>query len=704
MKRTRFIIFTILTLASCARTQDLDLVPETDQDAIAFDVYTRSTVSTKAGFTGDIDEASFKVAGFGVYAYVGTTPDFMRNQHVTYSGGSWVYSPVKYWPNQDTDKIDFFAYAPHIAAAPYTSTADALANANDEDGILYIPGTDATGDPVIVYKTATDPSNGVDLMFGVAAEAHTSPDVTAGLPFLNMTKLKLGEKMKFNFKHALTKLVVNVDGYFDEVNSGSAGMKEVDANTRIVVESVSISTDRLASMGTLNLHNTTANTPKWDLGDTPVTISGYSLPVASNLHYVDGNAASVVHFSQQPLGVTKTAQSLMGYGIDGTTAASLMFVPNGAGTGNLDVTIVYHVITRDSRLETGYNDVRNSITKTITGLTGNAFKPGYLTTLNLHLGLASVKFDADVTNWDNGDTYHVDLPVNEKRYFTYSISATQKAEIAPSNLTFHGDGVHTYAEGYYTWSLMEHPWTTIETTPTEVNPTYTFITFSYNQRYGYTVTGVGSLPIGLFGWATSGLGDWTNKYPWSSNVGTYGYGPNSDLAPEYDWGQHINYVPMGSQETTGSGWRVPTNAEWRYLLGITTNDKRNNQYGFGRIERAPGDYVNGLFLLPDNGSWSDPRPGGKDFEEGFKTNFTTHNSYTVEEWDELADAGVIFLPAANDRREGAIDISGGGYWSSTSHPSNYTQAGHLYFHANTINVDWKERQFGISVRLIREVE
>lgn len=231
------------------------------------------------------------------------------------------------------------------------------------------------------------------------------------------------------------------------------------------------------------------------------------------------------------------------------------------------------------------------------------------------------------------------------------------------------------------------------------------MTFSYNQRYGYTNTGVGSLPIGLFGWATSGLGNWSNKYPWSSNVGTSGYGPNSDLAPEYDWGRHINYVPMGSQETTGTGWRVPTNAEWRYLLGITANDKRNNQYGFGRIERAPGDYVNGLFLLPDNGSWSDPRPGGKDFEEGFKTNFTTHNSYTVEEWDELADAGVIFLPAANERWEGAIALgnNAGGYWSSTCRPS-YNQAGHLYFQANNITVGWKDCQYGVSVRLIREVE
>ena len=410
MKRTPFILLAMLALASCSHTRDLD-IPEAAQDAVGFDVYTRSSVSTKAGFTGDIDEASFKVAGFGVYAYVSTTPDFMRNQHVSYSGGSWVYSPMKYWPNQETDKISFYAYAPHVASAPYTTTEAAMTNANNEDGILYIPGTDATGDPVIVYKTAADPSNNVDLMFGVAAEAHTSPDATAGFPFRNMTKLKLGEKMKFNFKHALTKLAVNVDGYFDEVNGGSQGNNEVDANTRIVIESVSISAGKLATTGTLNLNNTTANTPKWELGETPATVSNYTLPIASNLQYVDGNATSVVHFSQQPLGVTKTAQSLMGYGVDGTTASSLMFVPHADGTDGLDVTIVYHVITRDARLENGFNDVTNTITKNIATLGANAFQPGYLTTLNLHLGLASVAFDAVVSDdWGDGGGVHGNIP------------------------------------------------------------------------------------------------------------------------------------------------------------------------------------------------------------------------------------------------------------------------------------------------------
>lgn len=699
MKRTGLILLTILSIASCSHTRDLD-IPEAAQDAVGFDVYTRSTVSTKAGFTGDIDEASFKVAGFGVYAYVGTTPDFMRNQHVTYSGGSWVYSPLKYWPNQDTDKIDFFAYAPHIAAAPYTSTADALANANDEDGILYIPGTDATGDPVIVYKTATDPSNSVDLMFGVAAEDHASPDVTAGLPFLIMTKLKLGEKMKFNFKHALTKLVVNVDGYFDEENSGSGGNHEVDANTRIVVESVRISTDQLATYGTLNLKNTEVNTPKWELGTTSTTLSAYPLPVASNLLYIDGNESSVVHFSQQPLGVTKTKQSLMGYGIDGTTAASLMFVPNAVGTGNLDVTIVYHVITRDARLETGYSDVTNTITKTITGLTGNAFKPGYLTTLTLHLGLASVRFDADITDWETGETEDADLPVNESRTYYYSISDTKKVEIAPSNLMFQGDGVNPYPDGG-TWSLMEHPWTIIETNTTSPN--------GYPQEYGYTSDGIGSAQISLFAWGTSGIGTQSYKYPWNTNDdNNRKYGPASgNILPDNDWGAN---TIVGLD---GTGWRIPSRTEWQYLCGMSgeSAEKRGNQFGLGKI----GD-VCGLFLLPDKTDWEDPQPSGKTFTQGYLTNFTKNN-YTIDEWKTLSIAGFVFLPASGFRQVGtSLDVSyknsvknvnsGGSYWSSERWNIDYAwkftfSVGYTNYYTVDTGSEYKN---GCSVRLIREVE
>lgn len=37
-------------------------------------------------------------------------PDFMRRQEMTYDGTKWDYSPLKYWPNNNNDRLAFYAY------------------------------------------------------------------------------------------------------------------------------------------------------------------------------------------------------------------------------------------------------------------------------------------------------------------------------------------------------------------------------------------------------------------------------------------------------------------------------------------------------------------------------------------------------------------------------------------------------------------
>lgn len=675
MKRTVFIITAFLAVLSCTRTQDLD-VPEAAQDAVGFDVYTHGALETKAGYPGEINLDVLKVTGFGVYGYVSTKPDFMANQHVTYSGG-WVYSPVKYWPNQDGVDIDFYAYAPYVEQSDFATLDDAQTDAASatpaKEGIVYVHPNNVATSPKIVYRTPADPSNSVDLMYGVAAEAHTNPDVTVGLPFLNMTKLKLGEKMKFNFKHALTKLVVNVDGIFDEVNSGN---NEVDANTRVVIKSVNIKTTQLAVGGTLDLNNSVADTPSWTVGTTLSAYNdnaGYDLPVASNLKYVTGNDATVTHFSQQPLGVTKTVQSLMGYGIDGTTAASLLFVPNGAAA-DLTISITYEVITRDPNLGKGYNRTENPITQTISAanLGSNAFKPGYATTLNLHLGLASVKFDAEITNWESGATENVDLPVNEAKVYTYSAGPSTKIQIAPCNLM--------YKHSNNSWSLTEKPWTLVETGST------------VSINYGHE--GESPEDISLFGWGTA-------SQPWLTSGTNSVYGPaTGDLDDNHNWGTNV------IAGLSGSGWRVPTLDEWVYLLSYDSgNTARYNQYGLGRIEIANETYVNGLFILPDADSWTDPFPS-RPFTLGYRTNHTTYNQYSASDWSALSLAGVVFLPVAG-MRLGSANITdvyasnvSGAYWSSTR--LDNTNA-HWLSISNAITPNaCTDLNRGASIRLIRE--
>ena len=60
--------------AACSSTDELEPVVQTGQqtaeEAVGFDVYTRGTQSTRAGYVGEMDQTAIRVAGFGVYGYV----------------------------------------------------------------------------------------------------------------------------------------------------------------------------------------------------------------------------------------------------------------------------------------------------------------------------------------------------------------------------------------------------------------------------------------------------------------------------------------------------------------------------------------------------------------------------------------------------------------------------------------------------------
>ena len=126
-----------------------------------------------------LDDLKDPVNGFGVFAYytgatawesakASATPNFMYNQQVTYSSG-WTYTPVKYWPNADGEKVSFFAYA------PYTSNTTGFST-----------NTDA-GAPIISYTW--EASN--DLLYDKQ---------------IDQVKGTVSSAVTFTFKHALAKV------------------------------------------------------------------------------------------------------------------------------------------------------------------------------------------------------------------------------------------------------------------------------------------------------------------------------------------------------------------------------------------------------------------------------------------------------------------------------------------------------------------
>ena len=106
----------------------------------------------------------------GVFAYLTdgdfdqstATPGFMFNQKVERAGNGspWTYSPVKYWSNNTTDRLSFFAYAPYEAAPAVGTNKGIVLSGKTDKGIPFIDFT---------LKDATKLTEMVDL---VVADQH----------------------------------------------------------------------------------------------------------------------------------------------------------------------------------------------------------------------------------------------------------------------------------------------------------------------------------------------------------------------------------------------------------------------------------------------------------------------------------------------------------------------------------------------------
>lgn len=254
-----------VTLTSCQKDQVINQVPQ--QNAIEFGTYLGRDAQTKASVT---DITTLRTGGFGVFAYYtaqtpfnetdGRSSNFMYNQKVYdptpgESETKWSYSPIKYWPNNENDKISFFAYA------PYVNTTSAI----------EVSGSNATA-PTIKYTVNNDISKHIDLVY---APAH-----------IDMTKQATSGKVSFNFFHALSRIGFNVEAMVDIVNTDKTGADDnntdngsIAEGTTITINSVKLSGNFIesgilnlaSSTGTASIQNSSAiSNPNW----TDLTVNG----------------------------------------------------------------------------------------------------------------------------------------------------------------------------------------------------------------------------------------------------------------------------------------------------------------------------------------------------------------------------------------------------------------------------------------------
>ena len=447
MKRKLILATAMAALLASCSSNDLSVQTagqseESQEHAVSFEAYSQRNV-TRAGHEGALTSAVLRDECFGVFAYYtdrngydqSMTPNFMYNQKVSYDADRWAYSPIKYWPNEygsqaesdDIDKVTFFAYAPYTDSTPSTGQVE-----DDRTGITGFSGTAVAGDPMVRYVASLVPGQGVDLCWGVCDEADKSWQVLqggfqtleGGFPWMNVQHPKdyQNQKMKFTFKHALSQLIVRIDA---DVNTDNHGIgNEVDGQTKVFVRSITF--NGFAMKGVLNLNNVVAGVPFWTgyngngqpLKGEPYTIhdgmkdgkEGAGKPAA--YERVTGLNETIIQTKKWSElaagdGVQKTRKNLF----DSDDAdAPVYVIPTGE---DMSVTIVYDVETKVDSHPGMLSDnvthgvsVENRFTKTISvagsGGEALALEPGRKYTINLHLGLRSVDFDAEVGAWENG--------------------------------------------------------------------------------------------------------------------------------------------------------------------------------------------------------------------------------------------------------------------------------------------------------------
>lgn len=428
-------------VVACSGVEDGIDVPSPDAQQellpVSFNAYVNRN-TTRAGQTGELnnDADGLQKSGFGVFAYYTngqlysqmSLPDFMYNQQVTYDTDHWTYSPVKYWPNEtgstamseETDYLTFFAYAPYADVNPNTGKV----TSDESFGIFGMTRAKDTGDPYVKYRASYDPTKAVDLCWSNTNFSNTNN--------IDLTKPAVNSTVSFNFQHALAALNVQIDADVDLATHADPG-KALDENTRIYVRSITFR--GFAEKGQLNL-----NLGNWnnldcdcDLTSQPITIydgrrdgregvaaslnetrTGLNPDIIQSGAYDPSKSFSTTPGYSTTPGVTNTTVNLFN---SSTAADPIYVIPTN---DPLEVTIVYDVETYDPKLVSQYlsdgrthgSTIENNITATIKNSSSEeitlAARNKY--TINIHLGMTSVKVDASVTEWKEGDSADVEVP------------------------------------------------------------------------------------------------------------------------------------------------------------------------------------------------------------------------------------------------------------------------------------------------------
>lgn len=366
-----------LTIAGCSQNEVTGINPDADR-TIGLDVYTGVQTRGTETTTSTLKEAD---AGFGIFAYktskegwdsekTSTTPDFMYNEHATWTSGSWGYASLRFWPTND-DKITFFAYAPY-ESNPGEGT---------DQKIILSAQSDKEA-PKITFEVKT--SNNWKDMVDLVTDCRTAiKDLTS--------ESNVGNKgtVQFKFSHVLTQ-IANVKVKPD-VNLG--------AETRIFVTGLKL------SPGSGILYNKAVYDFGTDAWNAISPSASYFSAEQDLSEFVNRTGIDQWGYKKSAVDVSSNTDATALF----SEKEALYFIPvnNQNGTakeGDLSLKISYDVVTK-------VNDSSN-LTSTVTDkevkLPQGTFKKGtqhHTYVLTIKMNAISIAVDDNMTGWtSNGES------------------------------------------------------------------------------------------------------------------------------------------------------------------------------------------------------------------------------------------------------------------------------------------------------------
>ena len=241
----------------------------------------------------------------------------------------------------------------------------------------------------------------------------------------------------------------------------------------------------------------------------------------------------------------------------------------------------------------------------------------------------------------------------------FSVSATQVVYFSQGPLQFNSTlGTHECADGTTkpgTWRFAANQYDVVG--DMSVGNVYENGVKCSNTKASATYTGWQD----MYCWGASG---YNGIEPYKANRPS----TTSIAGTNYDWGVY-NAISNGGN--TPGLWRTPTKTEWDYMF-----NQRPNALELNAPAVVEGMY--GLVVLPDD--W-DP-PAGLSLVTT-STQYYTDNVFTAAQWQEMENAGAVFIP------------SGGWFsWNSIMWISYFRNTGELWASTGSSTSSQDDVQWG----------